>query len=89
MYADGMTPEEVCFRLLEGLEPNLLDESSPIYRCDCSEERVSRALISLGKQELTSMIEEEEKIEVSCHFCNKKYIFDQDMLLQIRDRAKA
>ena len=89
MYADGMTPEEVCFRLLEGLEPNLLDESSPIYRCDCSEDQVSRALISLGKQELTSMIEEEEKIEVSCHFCNKKYIFDQDMLLQIRDRAKA
>ncbi len=89
MYADGMTPQEVCFRLLEGLEPNVLDDSFPVYRCDCSEERVTRALISLGKKELDSMIEEEEKIEVSCHFCNKKYCFDRNMLVQIRDRAKA
>jgi len=89
MFAEGLTPEEVCFKLLDGLEPNLLDESHPIYRCDCSEERVSRALISLGKEELDSMIEEGETIEVSCHFCNKKYHFDTEMLTLLRDRAKA
>lgn len=89
MYADGMTPQEVCFKLLQGLEPNLLDESRPVYRCDCSLERVSRALISLGRQELDAMIEEEESVEVKCHFCNKAYIFDKPMLVQIRDKAKA
>lgn len=89
MFADGMTPEEVCFKLLDGLEPNLLDESHPVYRCDCSKERVERALISLGKQELDSMIEEEETVEVACHFCNRKYRFGREDLVQIRDRAKA
>ena len=89
MYADGMTPQEVCFKRLQGLEPNLLDESRPVYRCDCSLERVSRALISLGRQELDAMIEEEESVEVKCHFCNKAYIFDKPMLVQIRDKAKA
>lgn len=89
MFADGMTPEEVCMKLLEGLEPNVLDESRPIYRCDCSTERVSRALISLGKQELDDMIAEGKPIEVNCHFCNRHYEFDRGMLTQIRDKSKA
>ena len=89
MFAEKTPPEEVCFKLLEGLEPNLLDESNPIYRCDCNEERVERALISLGKQELDSMIHEGKIIEVACHFCNRKYHFSPEKLILIRDQAKA
>ncbi len=88
MYADGMTPEEVCSKLLDGLESDILDESHPEYRCDCSRERVSRALISLGKEELDKMIADGENIEVNCHFCNKKYCFDTQALSQIREKAK-
>lgn len=81
MYADGMTPEEVCFRLLEGLEPNVLDISYPIYRCDCSRERVERALLSLGKEDLDEMIQDSKPTEVCCQFCDKKYIFQPSDLV--------
>ena len=79
MMTDGITMEELVLKLLDGLEPNLLDEANVEYRCDCSTDRVSRALISLGKEELDSMIAENESkgkdTEVQCHFCNKIYIF--------------
>ncbi|MBP0976847.1 MAG: Hsp33 family molecular chaperone HslO [Oscillospiraceae bacterium] len=79
MMSDGITMDELVLKLLDGLEPNLLDEANVEYRCDCSTDRVSRALISLGKEELDSMIEENESkgkdTEVQCHFCNKIYSF--------------
>ena len=80
MYADGMTAEEVCMRLLDELEPNVLDCFDPAYKCDCSIERVSRALVSLGKDELMKMADEQDCTEVNCHFCNKKYTFTADDL---------
>ncbi len=79
MMSDGITMDELVLKLLDGLEPNLLDEANVEYRCDCSTDRVSRALISLGKEELDSMIAENESkgkdTEVQCHFCNKIYSF--------------
>ncbi|MBP1568115.1 MAG: Hsp33 family molecular chaperone HslO [Oscillospiraceae bacterium] len=79
MMSDGITMDELVLKLLDGLEPNLLDEANVEYRCDCSTDRVSRPLISLGKEELDSMIEENESkgkdTEVQCHFCNKIYSF--------------
>lgn len=81
MYADGMSAEEVCMTLLEGLEPNVLDSFHPVYRCDCSKERVGRALVSLGREELETMAREQETTEVCCHFCNKKYRFSPEELL--------
>ena len=86
MYADGMAAEEVCMRLLDGLSPNVLDRFSPEYRCDCSRERVSRALISMGKEELTKMANEQEDTEVSCHFCNQKYHFSSGELLKLLEK---
>ncbi len=83
MYADGMTPEEVCMKLLDGLEPNVLDTFRPVYQCDCSRDRISRALISMGKQELEQLAAEQETTEVSCHFCNKKYVFTAEELLAL------
>ncbi len=83
MYADGMTPEEVCMKLLDGLEPNVLDCFNPEYRCDCSRERVGKALISLGKKELQQLADEQDTTEISCHFCNKKYVFGSDELLEM------
>ena len=83
MYADGMTAEEVCMKLLCGLEPNVLDTFHPIYRCDCSRERVSHALISMGREELEKLAREQDMTEVSCHFCNKKYSFTAQELLDM------
>lgn len=53
------------------------------YQCDCSKERMENALVALGKNELEKIIEEDGKIEMSCHFCNKKYNFSKDELIVI------
>lgn len=75
MMSDGLTAEEIALKLLDGLEPNILDESEVFYKCDCSRERTERVLISLGKKELSAMADEGKDVEICCHFCDKKYNF--------------
>ncbi len=84
MMSDGLTAEDIALKLLDGLEPNILDESVVSYKCDCSRERVSRALISLGNNELQSMIDENKDTEIECHFCNKKYVFTPFELTELK-----
>ena len=65
-------------------------ESAPIEdRCYCTRERVSRALISLGKDELNSMVEEQGGAELTCQFCDKVYRFSAGDLRQLLDEASA
>ena len=75
MLDEGITPEEIANMLLDGLEPNVLDTASPVYKCDCSRERTERVLISIGKDELKSIAAEEKDTAVSCHFCGREYVF--------------
>lgn len=70
-------------QLLCHLEPEVLDRITPAYRCDCSRERFSRGLISLGRQELTQLIEEDHGATLDCHFCNKRYRFDEAQLREL------
>lgn len=88
MMESGMTPEDIALKLLDGLEPNLLDEGKPMYACDCSRERISRALISMGEKELTALRDEQEDTEVCCHFCGKKYHFSRADLTRLLREAK-
>lgn len=81
MLAQGMTAEEIVMKCLDGLDANLLDEAEACYYCDCSRERTSRVLISIGKQELQELAESGENIEVCCHFCDKKYEFTPQEIL--------
>lgn len=83
---EGMTPKEIGEKLLAGFEPEVLDTHMAIFRCDCSRGRVERALISLGREELKRLAQEQEKTEVNCHFCNKHYVFSENDLLQMADR---
>ena len=78
MLDSGMNAEDIAKRVLEGLEPEVMDSFEVNYKCDCSKSRVERALISLGREELEKMAQEEENIEVCCHFCDKKYNFTKD-----------
>ena len=57
------------------------------WECDCSRERMAQALMTIGKKELTTLIEEDGQAELQCHFCNKKYLFDRAALEAIRDGA--
>lgn len=74
MLDSGLDPEAICRTVLPLFELDVLDTSAPEYRCDCSRERVTRALISMGRDELKSLTED-EKTEICCQFCDKKYIF--------------
>lgn len=88
MLTDGATPQEICFRALQGFEPQILDTANTAYLCTCSAQRVEKALISMGKEELSRLIAEEEKIQVDCHFCGKNYVFDRKSLEALLEKAK-
>lgn len=81
MLTSGMTAEDICRHVLKGFELELLDTSNPEYRCTCSKERVSNALISIGREGLLEMAQE-KVTEVSCHFCEKKYKFSSKEILE-------
>lgn len=84
MLTSGVTAEEMAMKVLDGLTPNVLDEFICAYKCDCSRERVERALVSLGKDELQKMVEEQENVEVCCHFCDKKYNFTPEEIISLK-----
>ncbi len=71
----GATLEQAVFELFEGLEPELAGKKQPLWQCDCSRMRTERALIALGREELTDMIEKDGGAELTCQFCNKAYGF--------------
>lgn len=83
MLSKGMTIEEICNRVLDGFHPEVLDEFPTEYRCNCSKKRVEKALVSIGRDELKKIYNEEETTEISCHFCNKKYIFTKENILSL------
>jgi len=76
-------------QLLMHLQPKVLERRETCYRCDCSRERVERALITLGKKELGDMIDEQHGAQVDCHFCNKRYAFTEDDLKALLAAATA
>ena len=83
-FADGLSNEDVLKIALDGIEYDLFDELEVEYKCDCSRQRTSRAIVSVGKKELDSIFEEQkargekELITLECNFCNKKYEFTRE-----------
>ena len=88
MLDEGKGPEEILEILCEGLEPEIVDEIPVGFRCNCSKERVSKALISIGKADLQKMADEEESINLHCDFCNTDYPFTKDELKALLEYAK-
>ena len=74
--------------VLDGFAVDFLQTDTIGYRCACSREKVERALISMGKEELSKMAAEQEKSEVTCQFCDKVYIFSREELQQILAHAE-
>ena len=80
--------EYVLGTLFDGLEFEVFDEFDTEYRCNCSRERFSKALISLGKAELSAMISEDKEIEMTCRFCDNVQKFTPDELVALLSEAK-
>ena len=75
----GETPEGV-LRFLLGDDVTIHQTIEPIFQCNCSKERFERALLTIGRRELRSLIDEDGQAETHCHFCNEKYLFDGEEL---------
>lgn len=85
MLSDGLSAEDIAMKALEGLEPNVLDDFKVDYFCDCSRERVERALVSLGREQLEEL-SHDEVTEVKCHFCDKDYHFTSEEVRALMNR---
>lgn len=87
MLDAGMTPEQILGELLGEFGVEIMDTVPTQYHCDCSRERIERALISIGKKDLQEMIDEGEAIEVNCQFCQKTYRVEVEELRALLKKA--
>lgn len=78
----GKTPEDFCNMLLEGMEPNILDETVVEYKCRCSKERMLNGIRSLPNEDIKELAED-ESITVNCRFCGTDYSFSKKELLKL------
>ena len=88
MLSRGMTPEEIVAKVLEGMSFDVLDTYEPEYRCNCSRERVERALRTMGADELRSLPDEAGQVEVTCSFCDQVYRFNREELEKMADQTE-
>lgn len=79
----GLSPEDILSHIFKDFKMDIIEKRDLRFKCDCSRERVESILINLGKKELKNMIDEDEKAEVVCHFCNTKYQFNKEELIDI------
>ena len=75
MLDKDMSPEDILGFVLGDFDLIINERTDSCFQCDCSKERVSRALLSIGKKDLQELVDEGEDVEMQCHFCNKKYVF--------------
>lgn len=87
MLDAGKTPEDIMNDILGDMGLNIMEQVPTAFKCNCDKKRVEKVIISLGKQELDSIIADGEPIEVKCQFCNKAYEFDIDELKILKKSA--
>ena len=89
MLQDGMTAEDILFFLTDEFSMIMQNETTvPQYKCKCSRSRMKAAVTSIGKQDLSKIIEEDGKCEVECQFCNSKFVFEKPELLEMLKKAR-
>lgn len=90
MMEQGMTAEEVLQYMLDGMRFEELYKHDVKYECKCSRQKVEQAVLSIGREELKRLYEEEETVKVTCQFCDKEYVFTKEeignMLLQTPEK---
>lgn len=84
----GMSIDEILEFIFEGMNLKILESLTPEYRCDCSREKVERALISIGKKDLKELYNDNKTEELNCQFCNKNYHFNHEEIGQLIEQIK-
>ncbi|MEE1049291.1 MAG: Hsp33 family molecular chaperone HslO [Clostridia bacterium] len=88
MLSSGMNGEDIIKYVMLGFDVDILESHEVGYVCDCSRERMERAIISLGKKEIDDIIKEQGEAEIVCSFCNTAYKFDAEQLEEMKNSAK-
>ncbi len=88
MLDANMTPELILEHILGEFGLEIMDKIPTKYECNCTKERVEKAIVSIGKKDIQEMIDDNEPIEVNCHFCNTNYTFSVDELKEIIKRSR-
>lgn len=84
----GQTPEDILEMILGDFDLKILDTVPATFYCNCSREKVEKALISIGKDELEKIIKEDKKANLHCHFCSKEYDFNEEQLVTLLEEAR-
>ena len=88
LLEEGHTPESLLEKVLEGFDMQINEKTDTRFLCNCTRERVEKALISIGRKELNEMIQEGKPIEMNCHFCNTNYTFTVEEMKEILRKCK-
>lgn len=88
MLDEGCTPEMILERLLGDMDLVINDTVPTQFWCNCSKERVSKALISVGRKDLNEMIQEGKPVELNCHFCNTNYEFTVEEMKELLRKSR-
>lgn len=84
----GNTPEMILEQFLGGMDLEINEHVDTAFHCNCDKDRVAKALISIGKDELQKMIDEGEPVELNCHFCNTNYVFSVDEIKELYQQSR-
>ena len=84
----GLSNEELIHHVMKDFEVDILETVPVDYVCDCCDERMRRAIVSLGKKEIEDIIKEQGEAEIVCQFCNKAYNYDKKDLEKMLAKAK-
>lgn len=88
MLEKNMKPEEILQFILGDIDLKILDTADVEFYCNCDKQRVEKALISIGKEELEKIITEDKNASLHCHFCSKEYYFTEEELKNLLQGAK-
>lgn len=88
LLEQGLSPETLLERILGEFGLEITDKIPAAYHCNCSRDRVTKAIVSIGVNDIQEMIEDNEPIEVNCQFCDKHYIFTPEDLKMLLDTQR-
>ena len=88
MLDSNLSLKEIAQKITGDKNIKVMDASiEPVYECGCNKEKFAEGLMTLGKEQLTELIEEDEKAEIQCQFCNKRYNFNKEELIKILEKS--
>lgn len=89
LLENNNTPEQILELLLKGGNLNAIERIPVAFHCACTRQRVEKALISIGIEELEQIIKEDGHASLNCHFCQKKYEFSDNDLTMLINQIKS